>query len=58
MEKAAQKLNIKGHWCGLGPKRQFLHAPCDIEGHLGADNRFYILDLARVFPPTAENEDL
>lgn len=25
--------------------------PGDIEGHLGADNRFYVLDYARCFPP-------
>ena len=37
----ADKLNIKGHWCGVkaadvnapaDSSRQFLHAPCDIEG--------------------------
>ncbi len=30
---------------------QILHAPCDIEGHLGKDGRLYLLDFARVFPP-------
>eukprot|EP01104_Vermistella_antarctica_P017669 TRINITY_DN6304_c0_g1_i1.p1 TRINITY_DN6304_c0_g1~~TRINITY_DN6304_c0_g1_i1.p1 ORF type:complete len:349 (+),score=96.83 TRINITY_DN6304_c0_g1_i1:233-1279(+) len=28
-----------------------LHAPVDIEGHCGRDGRFYVLDVARTFPP-------
>jgi hypothetical protein len=28
-----------------------LHLAGDVEGHLGTDGRFYILDTARVFPP-------
>lgn len=24
-----------------------------MEGHLGTDNKFYVIDTARVFPPTA-----
>jgi hypothetical protein len=55
MEQAAKKLNLKGHYCGF-KTRQFLHGPCDCEGHLGTDNRFYLLDFARTFPPTAEDD--
>jgi hypothetical protein len=33
----------------------FLHGPTDIEGHIGTDGRHYVLDLARVFPPTCED---
>ena len=29
-----------------------LWGPTDIEGHLGSDGRHYVIDLARVFPPT------
>ena len=29
---------------------QDLWACCDIEGHRGKDNRFYLLDFARLFP--------
>lgn len=28
-----------------------VHGPGDIEGHIAPDGRFYILDLARVYPP-------
>lgn len=42
MRFVAKKLNLKGHHCGLR-KREFLYAPCDIEGHIGSDNRFYVL---------------
>jgi hypothetical protein len=70
MEAVGRKLNIKGHHCGIATK-QFLYAPCDIEGHLGGDSRFYVVgnnlfiilvsrdlfsDYARVFPPTADEE--
>ena len=30
-----------------------LHMPRDIEGHLGTDNRYYVIDTARLFPPEA-----
>jgi hypothetical protein len=32
--------------------RKFLYACTDIEGHSGLDGRHYVLDFARVFPPT------
>lgn len=32
--------------------RRFLYACTDIEGHSGLDSRHYVLDFARVFPPT------
>lgn len=32
-----------------------LFGPVDIEGHIGTDNRKYVIDLARVFPPTYED---
>lgn len=55
MEAVGRKLNLKGHLCGIATK-QFLYAPCDIEGHLGTDTRFYVVDYARVFPPTADDD--
>lgn len=30
---------------------QEMHSACDIEGHKGKDNRHYLLDFARSFPP-------
>eukprot|EP01105_Mastigella_eilhardi_P019239 TRINITY_DN4515_c0_g1_i4.p1 TRINITY_DN4515_c0_g1~~TRINITY_DN4515_c0_g1_i4.p1 ORF type:complete len:1994 (+),score=419.79 TRINITY_DN4515_c0_g1_i4:519-5984(+) len=53
MKEVAAKINIKGHMCGFNAKRM-LYAPCDIEGHLGTDGEFYLVDFARVFPPTAD----
>ena len=29
----------------------FIHGPGDIEGHMGRDGRFYVVDTARLFPP-------
>ncbi len=52
MERAGKRLNLKGHYCGVQGNKQFLYGPCDIEGHLGMDGRYYVLDFARVFPPT------
>lgn len=59
MERAARQLNIKGHLCGRRPETQvLLHAPADIEGHVGVDGRHYVLDFARVFPPTCEDSNV
>ena len=59
IERAAKILNLKGHMCGLNPgARGLIHGPCDLEGHIGTDGRFYILDLARVFPPQTPNPEL
>ncbi|GAM24988.1 hypothetical protein SAMD00019534_081630 [Acytostelium subglobosum LB1] len=55
MKAAAEKLNIKGHLCGIGERKEFLYGPTDIEGHIGRDDLFYVLDFARVFPPTADS---
>ncbi len=54
MRRAGEQLNIKGHLCGVtrGVPQPMLWGPTDIEGHLGTDGRFYVIDLARVFPPT------
>jgi hypothetical protein len=51
MEEAAKILNLKGHYVGTKDDKKILHAPVDIECHIGKDGRFYILDFARTFPP-------
>ncbi|CAN0023081.1 unnamed protein product, partial [Discosporangium mesarthrocarpum] len=28
-----------------------MHSACDIEGHIGTDGKYYLLDFARSFPP-------
>ena len=42
---------------GFGAVTKRLYAPADIEGHLGKDGRYYLLDTARLFPaePPARN---
>ncbi|KAF2073114.1 hypothetical protein CYY_005583 [Polysphondylium violaceum] len=50
MKESAKILNLKGHLVGKeNPK--LLHSCGDIEGHIGSDGNFYLLDFARVFPP-------
>lgn len=55
MARAGKLINIKAHICGVLPATcRPLFGPTDIEVHLGSDGRFYVLDFARVFPPTGE----
>ncbi|KAL6050938.1 Clu domain-containing protein [Balamuthia mandrillaris] len=52
MAAAAKKLNLKRHTAGvLTSTAKPLWGPCDMEGHIGLDGRFYVIDLARAFPP-------
>jgi tetratricopeptide (TPR) repeat protein len=51
MEHCARLLNLKGHYAGLSGSKTLMHGPADCEGHLGRDGRFYLIDLARVYPP-------
>ena len=50
MKEAASLLNLKSHLCGLTTPVE-LAAAADIEGHLGTDNRYYLLDFSRTMPP-------
>ena len=49
MQEAGRILNLKGH--RVGPDETLVYGPADIEGHIGSDGRFYVLDFARVAPP-------
>ena len=51
MKEVAERLNLKGHKTGL--QKVTIYGPGDIEGHLGKDDKFYVLDFGRVFPPEA-----
>jgi hypothetical protein len=51
MEKASLELNIRKHIVGRRGQQKELHAAIDVEGHVGMDNRLYLLDLSRTFPP-------
>jgi hypothetical protein len=49
MEDAGRLINIAPH--RVGPSETLLHSVADIEGHVGTDRRFYVLDFARTAPP-------
>jgi hypothetical protein len=42
----------------VGPEEELkeIDSCCDIEGHMGTDGRFYLLDFARVAPPEPPTE--
>ena len=54
MQEAAEILNLKGHRTGTG--RVMIYGPGDIEAHEGKDNKFYVVDFGRTFPPEAPSE--
>lgn len=48
---AANLLNLKVHNVGLNPTQQVeVYSACDIEGHQ-VDDKYYLLDFSRAFPP-------
>jgi hypothetical protein len=49
MRCLAQQLNLAEHLVG----NVRIAGPGDVEGHIGRDGRFYLIDLARIFPPLA-----
>ena len=53
IEEASASLNLKLHEAGRD--RVVMATAVDIEGHLGKDNRMYLLDFSRVFPPVTPN---
>ena len=55
IRRASVGLNLKPHWTVNGRARggEIEIASCvDLEGHRGTDNRNYLLDFSRTFPPT------
>lgn len=40
----------------MGNQHVQIQAPADIEGHLGGDGRYYLLDFARTYPPEAPSK--
>jgi hypothetical protein len=54
MADTAKRLNLKGHYVGaLRASMRLIYGPGDLEGHLGNDGRYYVIDFARLFPPEA-----
>ena len=53
MNRAAKLLNLKPHKCGLYEEDAVvLPSAADIEGHLGTDGKYYLLDFSRTMPPS------
>ncbi|PRP80494.1 hypothetical protein PROFUN_11716 [Planoprotostelium fungivorum] len=50
MQTAANRIHISGHVTGLKEKKE-IYGPGDIEGHLGTDEKYYVVDFGRVMPP-------
>jgi len=58
MEIAGKRLNLRGHSVvGRVPGSIpiTLYTPVDLEGHIGLDSKYYLVDTARTFPPTTPN---
>jgi len=53
MRIAGEKLNLAGHTVD----NKLIYAAFDVEGHQAPDGRFYLLDLARTFPPELPLKD-
>ncbi len=55
LQLACQMLRLAPHNVAARNKShaRLLYSAADMEGHLGADGRFYLLDCSRAFPPTA-----
>eukprot|EP01117_Protostelium_nocturnum_P011778 TRINITY_DN4294_c0_g1_i2.p1 TRINITY_DN4294_c0_g1~~TRINITY_DN4294_c0_g1_i2.p1 ORF type:complete len:1562 (-),score=510.85 TRINITY_DN4294_c0_g1_i2:353-5038(-) len=54
IKTACQMLNLREHYVieRSTKEKKLIRGPVDLEGHLGRDGRFYIVDTARLFPPT------
>ena len=55
IEEVGRRLNLKLHTCGKDNVQ--MATGVDVEGHLGKDGRFYMLDCSRVLPPLKPNRE-
>eukprot|EP00002_Diphylleia_rotans_P013944 TRINITY_DN2715_c0_g1_i2.p1 TRINITY_DN2715_c0_g1~~TRINITY_DN2715_c0_g1_i2.p1 ORF type:complete len:787 (+),score=110.12 TRINITY_DN2715_c0_g1_i2:95-2455(+) len=53
IERVAKQLNLKQHMSYDG--KHMIWGPGDMECHVGKDGKYYVIDVARLFPP--ENPD-
>ena len=49
LRSIGEKLNLKPHL--VGKEGVLFYTPIDLEGHLGTDGRYYLIDFSRLFPP-------
>ena len=52
MREIGHKLNLKDHKVGAKFAEKNIATPVDLEAHYGFDQRYYLLDFSRMFPPT------
>lgn len=50
VQRIALHWQLKPHFVARHGKK-LMYGPADLEGHMGKDGRYYILDTARLFPP-------
>lgn len=54
MEEAAVKLNLAGHTAGRrGMTAKKIYSGGEVEGHMGNDGKFYVLETSQLFPAQA-----
>jgi hypothetical protein len=53
----AKGYHLKKHIVGKDVGARALYLPGDIEGHRGHDDRYYLLDFARLMPPEAPSNE-
>jgi hypothetical protein len=59
MESLGKRLNIRTHIAGATEgKTMQCYSAADIEGHLGFDNRYRIIDFSRSMPPVSISKGL
>lgn len=59
LEPALARLKLKPHLVGREENElKLIRGPIDLEGHLGRDGRYYLCDVARLFPPEAPQPTL
>ena len=58
MKEVAKRLNLKGHMHRQESGEEVeVYGPLDIEVHQGLDGRIYVVDAARLMPPTGDVDD-
>jgi hypothetical protein len=58
MAQLGRALNLRGHMAGASMDvAKFLYTPMDLEGHVGADGKFYLCDFSRMMPPEMPRRD-
>jgi hypothetical protein len=58
MENLGKRLNLKPHAVGTSSDNMAnMYVGFDVEGHLGEDKRYYLVDTTRLMPPLAPDSN-